>query len=212
MRAFLNSLICASAVALSAPAALAQETTPTEAPTPAETPAAENPLASDPTISMGTEVKSDVGQPYARETHGDWEMRCIRAPEGQKEPCQLYQLIKDPTGNPVSEINVFFIASEQGQAAGATVVTPLETLLSPQLRFAIDGGSQKRYPFAFCTPNSCMSRLGFSPEDINALKRGVKATITIVPLQAPDTEVALDVSLSGFTAGFDALIKDVTGQ
>lgn len=205
MRAFLNSLICASALALTAPAVLAQDA-------PAEPTEAESPLAQDPTISMGTDVKDEIGQPYARETHGDWELRCIRVPEGQKEPCQLYQLLKDPNGNPVSEINVFFVSSEQGQAAGASVMTPLETLLSPQMRFAVDGGSQKRYPFAFCTPTSCVARLGFTPEDINSLKKGAKATLTIVPLQAPDTEVALDVSLSGFTAGFDALIKDVTGQ
>lgn len=204
MRVFLNSLICASVLALTAPAVVAQDTANPET-------AAENPVANDPTISMGEDV-SKIGKPYNRETFGDWVMHCVTVPEGQKEPCWLFQLLKDANGSPVAGIEVLFLVSEQGQAVVANITTPLETLLTPQLRFAIDGGGEKRYPFTFCTPNECIARLGFSPEDVASMKRGAKATITIVPLQAPTSEVALDVSLTGFTAGFDSLFADATAQ
>lgn len=210
MRTFLTSLLHASVLCLAAGTAFSQDTGADTTPT--DDAAAAGVLATDPTISMGEEVKEDIGQPFVRETHGDWELRCIRVPEGQKEPCQLYQLLRDQSGNPVSEINVFFISSEQGDAAGATVVTPLDTLLTPQLRLTIDGANAKRYPFAWCATTGCFSRLGFAPEDISNFKRGAQAEITIVPLQAPNTEVSLKVSLTGFTAGFDALVADVKAQ
>jgi invasion protein IalB len=43
-------------------------------------------------LSMGTEVTdpNEVGTSYTLSTHGDWELRCIKAAEGQ-DPCNLYQ-------------------------------------------------------------------------------------------------------------------------
>ena len=34
--------------------------------------------------------------------------------------------------------------------AGATVLTPLETLLTQMVTLTIDGGKAKRYPFTWC--------------------------------------------------------------
>ena len=51
----------------------------------------------------------------------------------------------------------------------------------------------------------CVARVGFTAEEIAAFKAGGKATMTIVPAVAPDKTVALDMSLKGFTAGFDAV-------
>jgi len=51
-----------------------------------------------------------------------------------------------------------------------------------------------------------VARIGFTQAEINGFKRGNVATLTIVPLAAPDEKVDLKVSLSGFTAGFDAIV------
>lgn len=153
-------------------------------------------------LSLG---QPEVGSTYLRETFQDWELRCIVSPEGQPDPCQLFQLLTDAEGNAVAEFNLFDVPNEGELVAGATIVTPLDTLLTGQLRMAVDGGQARVYPFSFCQPIGCYVRMGLSGADIQAFRAGSEATVAIVPLQAPNQVVPLGVSLSGFTAGFDAL-------
>jgi invasion protein IalB len=40
---------------------------------------------------------------------------------------------------------------------------------------------------------------------VGQFKKGAKATLTIVPFAAPDQKVNLDISLKGFTAGFESI-------
>lgn len=164
-----------------------------------------------PDLSMGDDVETApaqsaeaVGSTYTEETFGDWQQRCVRTEDGN-DPCQLYQLLRDEQGNAVAEISMFALPEGQEAAAGATIITPLETLLTRQITLAIDSGAAKRYPFDFCAQQGCFARVGFTDADVQAFKRGATATVTIVPAAAPDQEIALDVSLSGFTAGYDAV-------
>ena len=46
---------------------------------------------------------------------------------------------------------------------------------------------------------------GDTAAEIDAMKKGAKMTATIVPFVAQDQKVNLDISLKGFTAGFDAV-------
>lgn len=192
------------ALLLAAPfPAMAQDTateTPTETVQTGEEP---NP-ATD--LNMGTEVSEGpkAGQPYIRAEHGDWALRCIKAPEGQKDPCQLYQLLNDEKGNPVAEFSMFPLANGGKAAAGATIVVPLETLLTTPLRLSVDGGPDRVYPYSFCNRAGCVARVGLTPDDVNAFKAGAKAKLSLVPAAAPDQVVKLDLSLLGFTAGYTA--------
>lgn len=181
-------------------------------PAPAEAPAADPAdaaPAADPAdaLSMGepaAEGEARTGQPYIREEYGDWALRCIRAPEDQPDPCQLYQLLMDEDGNAVAEISVFPLPESQRAAAGATIVAPLETLLTEDLVLTVDGAAARRYPFTFCNRAGCVARVGFTEEEVQQFKRGASAQLRMVPAAAPDQEVVLDVSLSGFTAGYEA--------
>ncbi len=146
------------------------------------------------------------GTPYIRETHGDWELRCVRVPEGESEPCKLYQLLTDEEGNGVAEINIFKLPEDQKFAAGALVITPLETLLTEQLTITVDGGPKKRYRFTWCAIDGCYARIGLSGADIASFKRGAGASVTIVPMVAPDQQVTLGLSLTGFTKGYAAMV------
>ncbi|MGB5864625.1 MAG: invasion associated locus B family protein [Sulfitobacter sp.] len=202
MTNFLTSLSICAALAITAPAAVfAQETETTNE---AEQPAAPAAPAADDQLSLGEDATNtpQVGQPYTREKIGDWEIRCIKAKEGE-EPCQMYQLLDDGQGAPVAEVSLFRLP-EGGQAvAGATVIVPLETALPQQLTLAIDGNNARRYPYSFCNPVGCYVRLGLTPNDVASFKRGNDAKLTIVPALAPDQTVELTMSLTGFTAAFD---------
>lgn len=148
-----------------------------------------------------------IGEPYIAETFGDWSLRCIRTADGA-DPCQLYQLLKDKaTGNPIAEITVVSLPGDGKAVAGATIITPLETLLIEQLSFAIDKGKPATYPFSFCTQVGCVARLGFTADEVARLRKGKVASVTVVPLADPNAKVTAEVSLNGFTKAFEAQAK-----
>jgi invasion protein IalB len=195
-RALFRSLSLAALMAFSALPALSQETAPVE------------------DLSLGTALNAapamltaetaQVGQGYLATTFDLWEQRCEKTADG-KDPCELFQLLKDGEGNAVAELSMFALPAGGKATAGATVVVPLETLLTASLTIQIDTSEPKLYPFSFCTQIGCIARVGFTAEEVEQFKKGAKATVTVVPAAASDTAVNLDVSLKGFTAGFEAV-------
>lgn len=186
----LQSFFLGALIATASPA-FAQETITEDVPADAAT-----------DLNMGQPI-IEVGQAYFAEQSGDWALRCLRTPEDQRDPCQLYQLLLDDDGNEVAEFSMFPLPPGSQAAAGATIVVPLETLLTQQLTLSVDGSNSRRYPFTFCNAAGCVARVGFTEDEVNQFKRGNTANLRMVPAAAPDQEVNLTVSLSGFTAGFD---------
>jgi invasion protein IalB len=194
--------------------AMAQETAPAEAPlaVPTEAVAAEAPAVDG--LSMGaetnvapapkTQATAEIGETYLSQAIEVWEVRCVKLEDGS-DPCQLYQLLKDAQGTSVAEISMFALPEGGQAAAGATVIVPLETLLTANMTLAIDGAQAKVYPFTFCANLGCIARVGFTAEEVAQFKKGAKAVLTIVPAAAPEQKVELDISLKGFTAGYDAV-------
>ncbi|NJM82403.1 MAG: invasion associated locus B family protein [Tabrizicola sp.] len=159
-------------------------------------------------LSLGSELGGEggAGSTYVAAKFEAWEQRCVRAENGA-DTCQLYVLLKDTDGNSVGEFAMFGLpkGSEGPAVAGATFIAPLETLLTAGMQMQIDGGKPKVYPFTFCAPVGCVARIGFTSEEVAQMKKGAKAVINIVPFVAPDQKVSLEVSLKGFTAGFEAV-------
>ncbi len=200
MRNTLKSFFIAALLAQGS-SAFAQETDTTTA-EPTQNQAADP--AAD--LDLGEPVGPQVGQPYVLQTFGDWAMRCVKAAEGRNDPCNLYQLLTDENGAAVAEFNLFRLPEGSRAAAGATVVVPLETLLTQQLMLTVDGGEARRYPFTFCNAAGCVARLGFTQAEVEQFKAGSAATVRLVPAAAPTEEVLLNLSLSGFTAGFEGVV------
>jgi len=156
-----------------------------------------NPIAAEPT-------EPQPGQQYLQEVFNDWALRCLKVTEGE-DPCQMYQLLTDEDDNAVAEIAVVSLSDSGPAIAGATIVVPLETLLTEQLTLRVDGGTARRFPFSFCNLGGCVTRIGLTQEDIDLFRRGNTATLEMVPAAAPDQTVSLNMSLSGFTAAFEAV-------
>jgi len=203
---FLKLITLSACVAMGS-SAFAQDTaTPT---TPAaETAAPADQATNDPLpLDMGEEVVDErgPGTTYIKEHFNEWEMRCVRVEEGQKEPCSLFQLLKNEQGDPIIEFNMVTLP-EGGQAvAGATVVAPLETLLPKRLTIAVDSGAKKRYEFRFCNPIGCYTQVGFSNGDVASFKRGASATLSIFAVFTPEDPINVTLSLAGFTKAYEAL-------
>lgn len=144
------------------------------------------------------------GQQYLAEVFNDWALRCLKVEEGD-DPCQIYQLLNDADGNSVAEIAIVSLPDSGQAVAGATIVVPLETLLTEQITLRVDGGQARRFPYNFCNVGGCVTRLGLTANDVALFKRGAEATLTMVPAAAPDQTVTVTMSLSGFTAAFDTI-------
>ena len=111
---------------------------------------ATNPAAG---LDMGqVDGEMPAGAPYIKEQFGDWALRCLNNLEGD-DPCQLYQLLMDGEGNSVAEISMFLLPEGGQAAAGATIMTPLGTLLTEGLMISVDGASPRRYVYTFCNVN-----------------------------------------------------------
>jgi invasion protein IalB len=138
------------------------------------------------------------------EKFGDWEKRCIPSTGA----CVINFLARDTEQNPVAEINIQKLPSGSQAIAGATVISPLGTLLTSGIRVQVDGGRALQYPFIWCTQQGCFSRFGLTKESLDSFKFGAIATITIFALANQDTPVLLNISLNGFTAAYDSLPKE----
>jgi len=151
-------------------------------------------------LDLGRTAQQD--QNYIKDEYGDWQLRCFRS-GAEEDPCQMYQLLTEEGGNPIAEFSLFRLPEGAQAVAGATIVVPLGTLLSEELKLSVDGGRAKTYAFSFCTMVGCYARIGFTQAEIDAFKAGANANLQIVPAQAPDQVVDISASLSGFTAAFD---------
>ncbi|MEM7320079.1 MAG: invasion associated locus B family protein, partial [Pseudomonadota bacterium] len=76
-----------------ATAVSAQESTEANPPQPAA-----------PTLDLGQPVtdSQSLGARYAKSTHGDWELACIRTENEDQDPCSLLQIMNGPQGNPMA--------------------------------------------------------------------------------------------------------------
>ena len=195
------ALIAAPAFAQDGTAPATPETAPAE--TPAEAPASPTPAMDAPAAATdapaadapatatdspaaetapAANAEPQVGQYYVKETHQDWTTRCLKAEQG-KDPCELYQLLKDGDGNSVAEMTMIPLRNSE-VAAGATLVAPLETDLVQGLGFGVGTAEPRGYPFNFCAPVGCVSRMGFTQAELDGMKRGANATVTLLPFGA----------------------------
>ncbi|MFO1176366.1 MAG: invasion associated locus B family protein [Paracoccaceae bacterium] len=195
-----RSLVLALALGLPV-AAFAQDTTTTQAPAADTATTTEAPAAGD--LSMGQDAggQSDL---YVKNTYGDWTLRCLHAKDGS-DPCELYQLLKDDKGTSVAEVTMVTLPEGQQAALGATVIVPLETLLTAALQMALDTAKPKVYPFTFCAQVGCFARVGFTADEFAAMKKGNKMVLSVVPVANPKQVVSVNISLKGFTDATDAL-------
>ncbi|OIQ34062.1 MAG: invasion-associated locus B family protein [Roseobacter sp. MedPE-SWchi] len=167
----------------------------------------------DQILDLGQPVDSgtpQLGERYSKETHGDWDLACVKT-DAETDPCSLLQILTDPEGNPMAEVSLFRIDQPGGQAvAGATIIVPLETLLPAALTISVDGAPGKRYNYSFCTPLGCIAQIGLTQADVDTFKAGGEATLSLRPAPAPDQLIEMKMSLKGFTAGFN--VVDVVQQ
>ena len=205
MTQFKTSLALLAALSLAAPMAVAQETASPAAPA-AEAPAATTAAPATDAATPPAASAEGPGTTYIAKTEGDWQVQCLRTEDG-KDPCEIFQLLTDKDGNKVASISVMALASDKEAVAGATITTPLESLLTAGVKLQIDDQKPIALPYNFCSRGGCFANVALRPAELDLFKKGTKIGMTVVPVAAPDKKVDLTISLKGFTAAFDAMSK-----
>ena len=143
-------------------------------------------------------------EPYVKETHGAWDVRCVKAPE-QEEQCNLQMLLKNNDGTAVAEMNMQALPEGGEAAAGVTFVTPLGTLLTVPMTLQIEQGLINRYPYSWCEAAGCVIRFGLTGGQIGQMQEGANATVQLVSIINPEKPIVLNIPLQGFSAAWAAV-------
>ena len=146
-----------------------------------------------------------IGEAYLREKYGEWELRCIRDKVIEKEECRIFNLLADQDGKIIAQIDMQVLPKGGQAVAGVDIATPLGSLLTAQVVMTIDAGKAKRYPYTWCDQAGCYARFGMTQGEVDEMKRGARANVIVSSVTAPDQPLNLDLSLSGFTAVWNAV-------
>lgn len=138
-----------------------------------------------------------------RETHGAWEVRCTA-----DDVCFMYQVANDAEGRPLLSMAVRPLATPRTSGdltfvAVAEIQTRLGVYLPGGIAMQIDTTDTLRLPFERCTPQSCRAVPEVQAEFVERMKAG--AEISFIVFANLNEPVQAIISLSGFTAAFDAL-------
>ena len=145
-------------------------------------------------------------EPYIKERFENWTLKCIK-PVNSVERCEANQIIFNQKKQPVAEISIIKLPKGQVAAAAATIIVPLETILSEGLVLAIQELEPKKYQFKFCNSLGCYSQIGLTDNEVDALKRKEKASIFLKHISSGDQQIVIPMSLDGFTKTFSNVIQ-----
>jgi invasion protein IalB len=145
--------------------------------------------------------KPQKTEPYIKERFENWSLKCIK-PVNSIERCEANQIIFNQKQQPVAEISIIKLPKGQVAAAAATIIVPLETILSEGLVLAIQELEPKKYQFKFCNSLGCYSQIGLTDDEVEALKRKEKASIFLKHISSGDQQIVIPMSLDGFTKTF----------
>ncbi len=83
------------------------------------------------------------------------------------------------------------------------MITPLGVLLPSGLGLKIDNEDVGRAGFVRCVAEGCLAEVIMENELLGKLRRGSQATFIV--FETPEAGIGIPISLTGFSAGYDAL-------
>jgi len=134
--------------------------------------------------------------------YGDWNMRCETPPGAQGPQCALMQYVVAES-RPNVGLSVIMLKTADGKAKLLRIITPLGVLLPSGLGLKIDDEDIGRAGFVRCIAEGCLAEVILEDELLNKLRRGQQATFIV--FVSPEDGIGIPISLSGFSAGYDAL-------
>lgn len=155
--------------------------------------------AASPVAAQGLPTEPQQEQMDTQEFQ-DWTLRCL--PEGEQRRCEMVQPVEDPeSGEPV----MMMVVTRQGggNPPVAWLVLPLGVLLPPGVGVSVDGAEPQRLAIRHCEPGGCLVPWELTEDSLASLRSGNR--LEILAYDIDEQQVAVPVSLLGFTAALEAL-------
>jgi len=131
---------------------------------------------------------------------GDWKVNCEQTKSG-RQLCHIFQnlTLKD-SGQLVLHAAMGYTPKRQ---PFALFVAPLGIALQPGVQFKVGDGKPHRFPVQVCNQRGCRAGLRLDNQLIQAMRRAKYATFSFARMDGKTFN--LQVSLKGFSKGFDAI-------
>lgn len=144
------------------------------------------------------------GRGHLKAQHGDWSELCQTASGPGSDRCILVQNIESANR---PGFGLAAVVRKVPAAPGITIMmhiyVPLGIYLPKNLGLQIDDQLIGNTPFWSCIPFQCEARVTIPPPLLEKLAKGQRALFAVYENPAKGT--VLPISLSGFTAGLNAL-------
>ncbi len=157
-------------------------------------------------MSSSTVLAQDAASPLPggatslQETYKDWRVACA-APDGQAKQCAVSQQQAQQNGQRILAIE---LATAADGGVTGTLVLPFGLRLDAGVTLAVDEqAAQAPLRFSTCLPAGCLVPLVFDQTAIAALRTGT--TLKLKAMSNDGQDVALSVSLAGFSTALDRL-------
>ena len=138
-----------------------------------------------------------------QENFDAWQFTCIE--EQSQKVCDLRELVFDPnTKEPVSYLSMSLNSESITQMQ---IAFPHAVNLKSPVELQIDDNDPLNLNYAFCNQSACFVAEIIAENFINLFKAGSQLNVKILLLDG--REATITFSLSGFTAGYDRLFKEV---
>lgn len=141
-------------------------------------------------------------QGQVKAVHGDWEIRCDTPAGAREEQCALTQYVMAADQDNIG-LNVILLKTADQKARLLRIIAPLGVILPRGLGLQIDDERIGVAEFIRCLPEGCMAEVLLEDTLLEKMRKG--ATATFIVYQSVEDGIGIPISLSGFSAGYDAL-------
>lgn len=140
--------------------------------------------------------------PEDGQTFKDWQMRCDKPTEPEKESCFMYQNLMLKEGSR-QLLNVAVAYPPNQRIPVAILTIPLGISLPPGISVKVDDGEAIRLAVEYCVQQGCKTALRLNEKWLGLFKAGHQAQVTFH--DGTRRAITVPVSLNGFTAAINAL-------
>lgn len=193
---------------LAAGTAMAQQRPAPPAPPPA-------PPAAPPAQAPAADQGGAGGPERTSALFGDWAVQCVARPAGQGEGkiCEMSQTLQDQQRQQVvAVLAVGRVARDQPVKFVARV--PVNVQVSNPGRLVLDGPANAAnepltLSFRSCSPLGCFAEVELNDATLRRLRaRPAEQGGRVTWREANGAEAAIPISFRGFSAAFDALVRE----
>ena len=139
-----------------------------------------------------------------QENFDSWQFSCVE--EKSKKICDLRELVFDPNTEEV--VSYVSITINPDNLTQMQIAFPHAVNLKNPIKFQIDDKESFDLSYSYCNESACFVAEIIAENFVNLFKSGNQVSIKASLLDT--REATITYSLTGFTAGYERLLQEVT--